>query len=87
MYQTIKELAETAAASVQGTTVGTKYGLQPILYLKDIVDAAQNQLFFANFCTVIKAQEGVHDVVYLREQHIKEDLGYLLIPQKEQLRI
>jgi N4-gp56 family major capsid protein len=63
MYQTIKELAESQASDVQGTTVGTKYGLQPIQYLKEIVDAAQNQLFFANFCQVIVAPEGVHDVV------------------------
>lgn len=63
MEQTIRQLAESQATDVQGTTVGTKYGLQPIQYLKDIVDAAQNQLFFANFVTVINAPEGVHDVV------------------------
>ena len=63
MIETIQELAATAASSVQGTTVGTKYGLQPIQYLKEIVDAAKNQLFFGNFVRVIRAPVGVHDVV------------------------
>lgn len=63
MKNTIKELSETGASDVQGTTVGTKYGLQPIQYLKEIVDAAQNQLFFGNFVQRIVAPEGVHDVV------------------------
>jgi len=63
MKNTIKELSETAASSVQGTTVGTKYGLQPIQFLKSIVDAAKNQLFFVNCVNVVNAPVGIHDVV------------------------
>ncbi len=63
MKNTIKQLTATAASDVQGTTVGSKYGLQPIQYLKAITDAAQNQLFFANFVKQINAPKGVHDVV------------------------
>lgn len=57
------ELSETGASDVQGALVGTKYGLQPIQYLKDLVDAAKNQHFFIGFATIIRAPEGVHDVV------------------------
>lgn len=60
---TIKTLAETGSSDVQGSSVGTKYGLQPILYLKEIIDAAKKQLFFAQFARVIRAPEGTHDVV------------------------
>lgn len=63
MITTIKELSETGGSDVQGTTVGTKYGLQPIQFLKEIVDAAKKQLFFANFVRIIHAPKGVHDVV------------------------
>lgn len=63
MKYTIKELAQTGSSDVQGTTVGTKYGLQPIEYLKEIIDAAKSQLFFANFVRVMNAPQGIHDVV------------------------
>jgi N4-gp56 family major capsid protein len=66
MKETIRELAQSQASDVQGTTVGTKYGLQPIQYLKDIVDAAKNQLFFTNFINQVTAPVGVHDVVVPR---------------------
>ena len=59
----IRQLAETGASSVQGTTVGTKYGLQPIEFLKEVVDAAKNQHYFANFVKVIQSAKGQHDVV------------------------
>lgn len=63
MYKTIKELAETQASDVQGASLGTRYGLQPIAFLKSIVDAAQNQLFFANFMSTYVAKPGEHTVV------------------------
>lgn len=62
MKETIKELTETGASSVQGTTVGTKYGLQPIQYLKEIVDAAKNNLYFLNFVKQVNLPKGNHDV-------------------------
>lgn len=63
MYTTIKQLAESQASDVQGTSIGTRYGLQPVLYLKEIVDAAQNALFFANFVRTVVAGEGQHTIV------------------------
>lgn len=75
MKNTIKELAQTAAADVQGTTVGTKYGLQPIEYLKDIVDAAKSQLFFANFVRIMNAPQGIHDVVIPKKSTYKGSTG------------
>jgi len=61
--KSIQELAHTGASSVQGTTVGTKYGLQPIQFLKEINNAAKNQLFFANFVGQHQTPPGTHDVV------------------------
>jgi len=63
MKQTIKELAETETIDVRGATVGTKYGLQPIEFLKEIVDAAKKQLFFANWVKVYHLPKGSHDIV------------------------
>ena len=62
MIDTIKELAETGSSSVTGTSL-TAYGLQPVQFLKEIVDAAKKQLFFANFVRQIQAPEGVKDVI------------------------
>lgn len=62
MKHTIRDLAETGASSVQGTTVGTKYGLQPIQYLREIVDAAKNRHFFAQAVRIINLPPKTHDV-------------------------
>ena len=62
MKHTIRDLAQTGASSVQGTTLGTKYGLQPIEFLKEIVDAAKNRHFFAQSVRVVNLGTGVHDV-------------------------
>jgi len=60
--ETIQKLAETQASDVRGAS-STTYGLEPIQYLKEIVDGAKNQLFFANFAMEITAPTGVHDVI------------------------
>jgi len=62
MKDTIQELAQTQSSDVQGTSL-TAYGLQPVLFLKDIVDAAKTQLYFANFVGSQQAPEGVKDVI------------------------
>lgn len=62
MKDTIKELAQTQSSDVRGTAV-SGYGLQPILFLKEIVDAAKKQLYFANFVSTQQAPDGVKDVV------------------------
>lgn len=63
MKSTIKELAITEESNVRGASIGTAYGLQPIQFLKEIIDAAKKQLFFANFVRVIHAPKGVYEVV------------------------
>jgi N4-gp56 family major capsid protein len=60
--ETIQKLAETQASDVRGAS-STTYGLEPIQYLKEIVDGAKTQLFFANFVAEITAPAGVHDVI------------------------
>jgi N4-gp56 family major capsid protein len=62
MKDTIKELAQTQSSDVRGTAV-SGYGLQPILFLKEIVDAAKKQLYFANFVGSQQAPDGVKDVI------------------------
>ena len=62
MKDSIKELAETSSGSVTGTSL-TAYGLQPVQFLRDVVDAAKKQLYFANFVRVIQAPEGTKDVI------------------------
>lgn len=63
MKDSIRELAETETTDIRGATIGTKYGLQPVQFLKEVVDAAQKQLFFANFVKIHHLPSGVHDIV------------------------
>jgi len=60
--KSIRELAATETPDVRGAS-NTFYGLQPVQFLKEIVDAAKKQLYFANFVRVMYAPKGVHDVV------------------------
>ena len=62
MKHTIRDLSETGGSDVQGTTVGTKYGLQPIEFLREIVDAAKNRHYFAQAVRVITLPPKTHDV-------------------------
>jgi len=61
--ESIQKLAESQASDVRGATNGTTYGLEPIQFLKEVVDGAKTQLFFTNFVTQITAPTGIHDVV------------------------
>jgi len=62
MKHTIRDLAATGASSVQGTTVGTKYGLQPIQFLRELVDAAKNRHYFAQAVMNKTLPPRTHDV-------------------------
>ncbi len=62
MKESIKELAVTETTDVKGAS-NTFYGLEPVQFLKEVMDGAKKQLFFANFVKVIHAPKGVHDVV------------------------
>jgi len=71
---------ETQQSTVQGTSFAA-YGLTPAEFTKEVVDAAQKQLFFANFVKVMYAAPGVKDVVipkrsyYLGRANMSVDTG------------
>ena len=61
--KSIVELSdETQQSTVQGSSF-TAYGLTPAEFTKEIVDAAQKQLFFSNFVKMMYAAPGTKDVV------------------------
>ena len=60
--KTIQELAQTTQSDVRGTSF-TAYALSPVEFLKEIVDAAQKRLYFAQFAYTSTAPEGTKDVV------------------------
>lgn len=64
MDYTIKELAtgRTKQAAVAGTATGST-GLEPAIWLKDILDAAQARLKFMDVCHVSRLQKGQKDLV------------------------
>jgi len=56
------ELAnETISTSMQGTAISA-YGLRPVEFIREIVEAAKVQLYFREFIRVMYAPEGVKDV-------------------------
>jgi len=69
MKETIKELAVTTESDIRGDSIGTQYGLQPVQFLKEVIDAAKKQLFFANFVRVIHAPKGVYEVVIPKRKY------------------
>ena len=77
--ETIKMLTQatgtTQASSTPGASV-TSYGLQPVMYLKEIVDGAKNQHFFANFCNVVNLPTGIHQLaIPKRTRYLGRDSG------------
>jgi len=60
--ESIQKLAESQASDVRGASF-TGYGLEPIQFLKEVVDGAKSQLYFTNFVNEITAPVGIHDVV------------------------
>ncbi len=57
----VKTLATTIGSVSQGSALTVK-SLQPVLFLKDVVDAAKNQMFFINFCPEIVLPSGTHQL-------------------------
>lgn len=60
---TIQELAETGQSTVRGTSF-TAYALSPVKWLAEIVDAARNRHFFAQFAFQVVAPDGTKDIVF-----------------------
>lgn len=63
--RTIKELAsgDTGSTDARGSSIGTKYALEPIQWLKEINDAAQKQLMFAQSIQQVIVDGNTKDVV------------------------
>lgn len=63
--RTVRELAagDTGATDARGSSIGTKYALEPIQWLKDINDAAQKQLLFTQVIHQHNSPIGVKDTV------------------------
>lgn len=72
--QTIKELGVSTESDVEGGSF-TAYGLQPTQFLKEVVNAAKKQLYFANFVTVMDAPKGVKDVSIPKRTHYMGEGG------------
>ena len=61
MKETIQELGYTETPDVRGNSF-TAYGLSPVEFVTEIVDAAKKQLFFTNFAKQIHLPKGVKSV-------------------------
>lgn len=61
MKQSMQELAETETPDVRGPSLST-YGLTPVEFLRDIVSAAEKQMYFANFAKVMYLPKGIKTV-------------------------
>lgn len=62
---------ETAVTNVKGSAQLTDYTLQPVLWLKNLMDAAQKRHFFAQFAETALVPEGSTSVVFpYRTQYI-----------------
>ena len=69
--KTIKELASTHTTShtVRADSF-TAYELEPVRWLKEIVDAAKKRLFFTNAVRVFDAPKGTKDVVIPKKKYM-----------------
>ena len=61
MEESFQKLAETEPNSLRGASV-TSYGLQPVHYIGEIVDAAKLEMHFINWVDEVTAPKGSHQV-------------------------
>lgn len=61
MEETYQKLAETEPNDVRGASV-TSYGLQPVTYLKEIVDGAKNEMMIAPWVDEKVLPPGTHQI-------------------------
>jgi len=77
--QTIKTLDQGTGTSIATTTYGdalTVRSLQPVLFLKTVVDAAKNQHYFLPFCNEISLPEGTYQIsIPKRTKYLGRDVG------------
>lgn len=70
MEESYTKLAETEPNDMRGSSV-TSYGLQPVTYLKEIVDGAKNEMMIAS---------------WVREETLPSGLHQLSIPKRKQYK-
>ena len=61
MEESFQKLAETEPNSLRGSSV-TSYGLQPVNYLKELVDGAKSEMHFIHWVNEITVPKGSHQV-------------------------
>lgn len=61
MEESYQKLAETETPNIRGSSV-TSYGLQPVDYLKEVVDAAKNEMMIAAWVREETLPKGVHQL-------------------------
>ena len=66
----------TINTTAKGGSLGTVYGLQPVLFLKSIVDAAKSQQFFLPFISQVNLPNGTYQIsVPKRKKYLGRDVG------------
>jgi len=68
-----QDTTPTLATDSKGSSV-TSYGLQPIFYLKRVIDGAKSQHFFANFVDTVNLPKGTHQLaIPKRKKYLGRD--------------
>lgn len=70
MEESFQKLAETEPNDVRGSAV-TSYGLQPVQYLKDVVDGAKEEMQFIHWVKEVNLPKGVHQVSIPKRKQYK----------------
>jgi len=78
--QSLKTLDQGTGATInttaKGGSLGTIYGLQPVLFLKSIVDAAKSQQFFLPFVSQVNLPNGTYQIsIPKRKKYLGRDAG------------
>ena len=70
MEENYQKLAETETTDIRGSSV-TSYGLQPVTYLKEVVDGARNEMQFVHWVGEQVLPKGVHQVSIPKRKQYK----------------
>lgn len=78
--QSLKTLDQGTGATInttaKGGSLGTIYGLQPVLFLKSIVDASKSQQYFLPFVSQVNLPQGTYQLsVPRRKKYLGRDAG------------
>lgn len=74
MEQSFQKLAETEPNTVRGSSV-TSYGLQPVTYLKELIDGAKNEMQFIHWIKEITLPKGIHQISIPKRKQYKGFYG------------